>query len=205
TRTPKGCWSPSPSSMRSGSGCRPSKGWCPAPTTCPLGAASTPAARWPGTSAGPRSRRLWKWTRATGRRAGSIPNSSPSSPRRRWAEGAVPPEARPQARTDAPLLEVRNLVKRLPITRGIIFSEQVGAGKALDGVSFTLNRGETLGLVGESGCGKSTTGRLILRLIEPTSGEVYFEGRDVLAMKRSEERRVGKEWRCRRTARATEK
>lgn len=77
------------------------------------------------------------------------------------------------------LLEVRNLVKHFPVTRGIVFSRQIGAVRAVDGVSFTLGRGETLGLVGESGCGKSTTGRLVLRLIEATSGEVRFEGRNV--------------------------
>ncbi len=81
--------------------------------------------------------------------------------------------------TDA-LLEVNNLVKHFPITEGLIVSKEVGAVKAVDGVSFHIKRGETLGLVGESGCGKSTTGRLILRLIEPTSGEVHFEGKDVL-------------------------
>lgn len=94
------------------------------------------------------------------------------------------------ATATAPLLEVRNLVKHFPITKGIIFSKQVGAVKAVDGVSFTINRGETLGLVGESGCGKSTTGRLILRLIEATSGEVIFEGRNILKLGREEMREL---------------
>src|SRR5690606_41618109 len=85
-----------------------------------------------------------------------------------------------QAQAAAPLLEVKNLVKHFPITKGIIFSRQVGSVKAVDNISFHINPGETLGLVGESGCGKSTTGRLILRLIEPTSGEVKFNGRDIL-------------------------
>ncbi len=80
------------------------------------------------------------------------------------------------------LLSVRNLVKHFPITRGILFQKQVGAVKAVDGISFDVRRGETLGLVGESGCGKSTTGKLILRLDEPTSGEVEFEGKDVLEL-----------------------
>ncbi len=92
-----------------------------------------------------------------------------------------------------PLLEVKNLVKHFPVSRGIIFSHQVGAVRAVDGVSFTVNRGETLGLVGESGCGKSTTGRLILRLIEATSGEVWFEGRDVLALNPREMRSLRRE------------
>ena len=90
----------------------------------------------------------------------------------------------------APLLEVKDLVKHFPITKGFIMSKQVGAVKAVDGVSFTINRGETLGLVGESGCGKSTTGRLILRLIEATSGEVWFEGRNVLELGREEMREL---------------
>ena len=73
------------------------------------------------------------------------------------------------------ILEVKNLVKHFPITKGFIFQRQVGAVKAVDGVSFSIRRGETLGLVGESGCGKTTTGRVILRLMEPTAGEVRFE------------------------------
>ena len=82
---------------------------------------------------------------------------------------------------DAPLLAVRDLVKHFPITKGLL-GRQVGAVRAVDGVSFDVFPGETLGLVGESGCGKSTTGRCILRLIEPTRGEVRFEGTDVRAL-----------------------
>ncbi|MGE5577962.1 MAG: ABC transporter ATP-binding protein [Syntrophothermus sp.] len=81
------------------------------------------------------------------------------------------------------LLEVKNLVKHFPITRGIVFAKKVGAVQAVDGISFHIDKGETLGLVGESGCGKSTTGRLILRLIEATSGEIHFEGRNILELK----------------------
>jgi oligopeptide/dipeptide ABC transporter ATP-binding protein len=82
------------------------------------------------------------------------------------------------------LLDVRDLVKHFPVKRRA--GAPKAAVKAVDGVSFQLSRGETLGLVGESGCGKSTTGRAILRLIEPTAGSVTFDGADVLAMNRAE-------------------
>src|ERR1044071_2177919 len=77
------------------------------------------------------------------------------------------------------LIEVRDLKMYFPVTKGIIFQRQVGAVKAVDGVSFTIKQGETLGLVGESGCGKSTTGRAILQLHRPTAGEVLFQGTDL--------------------------
>jgi peptide/nickel transport system ATP-binding protein/oligopeptide transport system ATP-binding protein len=77
------------------------------------------------------------------------------------------------------LLEVRDLVKHFPITRGIVFQKQIGAVKAVDGVSFDVMPGETLGIVGETGCGKSTTAKLLVRLLDPTSGEILFEGEDI--------------------------
>ena len=91
-----------------------------------------------------------------------------------------------------PLLQVRDLVKHFPIRRGL-FSKVVGAVRAVDGVSFDVAQGEVLGLVGESGCGKTTTGRCILRLIEPTSGSVKFEGREVTTMDRGALRALRRE------------
>ena len=88
-----------------------------------------------------------------------------------------------------PLLSVRDLVKHFPIKRGL-FGRQAGTVRAVDGVSFDVAPGETLGLVGESGCGKTTTGRAILRLIEPTSGEVRFDGVDVRALGATDLRRL---------------
>ena len=85
--------------------------------------------------------------------------------------------------TSDPLLEARNLVKHFPITHGIVFQRQIGAVKAVDDISFTVQRGETLGLVGETGCGKSTAARLLVRLLHPTSGQILFEGEDVAARK----------------------
>ena len=83
------------------------------------------------------------------------------------------------------LIEIRNLKKHFPVGEGL-FSRGKGAVKAVDGVSLTINQGETLGLVGESGCGKSTLGRTLLRLIEPTGGEVIFEGKNLLALSQRE-------------------
>jgi oligopeptide transport system ATP-binding protein len=95
-----------------------------------------------------------------------------------------------QAAAGQPLLSVSDLKMHFPITRGIIFQRQVGAIKAVDGVNFSMIRGETLGLVGESGCGKSTTGRAILQLYRPTAGEVIFEGTDLTKTKGEDLRKM---------------
>jgi len=78
-----------------------------------------------------------------------------------------------------PLLVVEDLVKHFPITRGIVFQKEIGRVRAVDGVSFTLEKGQTLGVVGESGCGKSTMARCVMKLLEATSGKITFDGRDI--------------------------
>ena len=94
--------------------------------------------------------------------------------------------------TAQPLLQVKNLVKYFPIQGGLL-QRVVERVHAVDGVSFDIASGETLGVVGESGCGKSTTGRCLLRLIEPTSGEVWFEGKNVTAMGKAELRGMARD------------
>jgi len=87
-----------------------------------------------------------------------------------------------------PLVEVKNLKKYFPITRGVVFQRHIGDIKAVDDVSFEIQKGETLGLVGESGSGKTTVGRTMLRLHEPTSGEIKFEGTDLVGLTADEMR-----------------
>ncbi|WP_019421674.1 ABC transporter ATP-binding protein [Paenibacillus sp. OSY-SE] len=83
------------------------------------------------------------------------------------------------------LLQVRNLKKHYPIRQGLL-NKQVGSVKSVDGLNFDIYEGETFGIVGESGCGKSTTGRSVLRLIEPTEGEVWFQGRNLMELSSKE-------------------
>jgi oligopeptide transport system ATP-binding protein len=90
--------------------------------------------------------------------------------------------------TDArPLLEVRDLRMHFPISEGVLMRRQIGEVKAVDGVDFSVRRGETLGLVGESGCGKTTTGRCILQLERPTSGAILYDGVDINALPRRDQ------------------
>ncbi len=88
------------------------------------------------------------------------------------------------------MLQVDHLVKHFPITQGIVIQRQIGAVHAVDDISFSIRKGETFGLVGESGCGKSTTGRTILQLYRPTSGSVLFDGVDLVKTKGEELRRM---------------
>jgi peptide/nickel transport system ATP-binding protein len=91
------------------------------------------------------------------------------------------------------LLVVENLKKHFPVTQGIIFQKQVAAVKAVDDISFTVRRGETLGVVGESGCGKSTMARCIMRLLDPTAGRIVFDGRDITRLSRADMRPIRRE------------
>src|SRR5256714_5772953 len=91
------------------------------------------------------------------------------------------------------LLVVEDLKKHFAVTRGIIFQKQIAAVKAVDGVSFSVRQGETLGVVGESGCGKSTMGRCVMRLLDPTAGKIVFDGRDITRLSRTDMRPVRRE------------
>jgi len=105
------------------------------------------------------------------------------------AEPTVPTAAAPAGdgavAAGETLVEVRGLQKHFPINRGVFFKRPVGAVKAVDGVTFDVRRGESLGIVGETGSGKSTTARLIMHLLRATAGEVRFEGRDITGLRGS--------------------
>src|SRR5437667_7281568 len=108
------------------------------------------------------------------------------------AEPALAEERRPGAAGEA-LLTVDDLKKYFPVTRGIIFQREVAAVKAVDGVSVSVREGETLGVVGESGCGKSTMARCVMRLLEPTGGQIIFDGRDITRLSRAAMRPIRRE------------
>jgi oligopeptide/dipeptide ABC transporter ATP-binding protein len=91
------------------------------------------------------------------------------------------------------LLQVTDLVRHFPVTRGVVFRHKVGAVQAVDGIDLSVSRGHTLGLVGESGCGKTTTGRLLVRLDEPTGGRIVIDGRDVTHLRQGQMRPLRRE------------
>jgi len=111
----------------------------------------------------------------------SMPTTSP--------QGANDVAVNPLEDTEA-LLRVNGVTKHFPIKQGIVFQRQVGAVRAVDGVSFSVRAGETLGLVGESGCGKSTTGRVVTKLLDPTGGEIIFNGENIAGYSRRQMRQV---------------
>src|SRR5689334_21864256 len=102
------------------------------------------------------------------------------------SEPTTPETPAPSPAAGPPLLEVTDLVKHFPIQSAGIIRRNIGAVQAVDGVSFIVNKGESLGLVGESGCGKTTTGRVVTRLYEPTSGSMKFEGDEIGTLNKRE-------------------
>jgi oligopeptide/dipeptide ABC transporter ATP-binding protein len=106
---------------------------------------------------------------------------------------ATPEVAATDGSSGNELLIVEDLKKYFPVTRGIIFQKEIASVKAVDGVSFTVREGETLGVVGESGCGKSTMARCVMKLLEPTAGKVIFDGRDITRLSRTDMRPLRRE------------
>src|SRR5207248_6635503 len=92
--------------------------------------------------------------------------------------------------SEAPILEVNGLVKHFPVARGVLRRKLIGVVRAVEDVSFEIKRGETLALVGESGCGRSTTGRLILRLMDPTSGSIRYKGEEIASLSKEAMRQL---------------
>ena len=105
-------------------------------------------------------------------------NGESSAPASAPVDGTSAAVASPRRQGEV-LLDVNGLEKHFPVTRGIFFRRKIGAVKAVDGLTFSVNKGETLGVVGETGCGKSTTGRMLSRLLEPTGGRITYDGIDI--------------------------
>ncbi len=105
----------------------------------------------------------------------------------------VPGSGNGGAQSNEELLRVTALVRHFPVTRGVIFRRKVGAVRAVDGIDLSVSKGQTLGLVGESGCGKTTTGRLLTRLDEPTSGQIVIDGHDVTHLRQGQMRPLRRE------------
>ncbi len=158
----------------------------------PAAAKAAPAKAAP-TKAAPTKAARARATATTGGARPRVDVGTPARPRRTAAAETVGAVAGaratlPQVDERETLIEVTDLVKHFPVTRGIVFQKQVGAVKAVDGISFSVAKGETLGVVGETGCGKSTMGRLLSRLLEPTSGKIVFDGRDITHLSRGDMR-----------------
>ena len=127
------------------------------------------------------------WQRLRDRRAARAgARRRPAGRLRRMTVDATRQDAEPVPTQGDALIEVRDLVKEFPIKGSYLVRRDLGAVHAVDGVSFDVRRGETFGIVGESGCGKSTTARLLLRILEPTSGSVRFDGREIADLKNKE-------------------